>query len=795
MRPEHLAAAGWWLPSAALWLALLAATSGPPVTAAVVGVLAALAIGLRSRRRPQWATAAVLVAVGLGGLALREVAVPAASIEAATRAGPASMSVLLTGDPVARPRGDGLRIPVRWETVDAARIGQPAVLLTTTADGWADLLPGTRVAVTARAVPGDRRPVAALLLVADPPHGVDPPPWWQGAAGEVRAGLRASVAAGPADAAGLLPSLVLGDTSRLPVLLAADLRAAGLSHLTVVSGANVTIVLLGLGLAARAVGLTGRAPAVLAAVGVVGFVVLARPEPSVLRAAVMGLLGLAALVRSGGRAASQLLAVAVLILLLIDPWLARSPGFALSVAATGGLLLAGRSRPRFGGRVLPVLLAAAAAQAAVMPVLLLFTPQVTPAAVLANLLADPAVAPATLSGVAAAVLAPVAPWAAELVAKPGLWAAGWIAFVAHWIADWPRAEIGLAAGIGPALLAAVVLLGVALLLLRAARPARPLLGLTVAGALIAWLPLGSAWPPTGWSVVMCDVGQGDMTVVALPDAAGVVIDTGPDPVAADRCLDRLGIEEVPLLVLTHFHADHVDGLGGVLTGRRIGRVWVSPLAEPADRAVRTAAALSAAGLQSVIPGPGTAWAAAGRQVTVLGPLRRLESGSAANQASLVLRLDGSATALFAGDMEAEAMADLLRRPAPLRADILKVAHHGSADVDPRFVAAVRPRVALIGVGADNDYGHPAPATLAALAAVGAAVGRTDRQGDLAVVGEVLRVQTSEAAGMLSGHERVPPHPDRRGSGSRRPADPRDRGGAAAGRPGTDRAAPGRRRGR
>ncbi|MYR03442.1 MBL fold metallo-hydrolase, partial [Streptomyces sp. SID6139] len=94
----------------------------------------------------------------------------------------------------------------------------------------------------------------------------------------------------------------------------------------------------------------------------------------------------------------------------------------------------------------------------------------------------------------------------------------------------------------------------------------------------------TGWPPPGWRYAMCDVGQGDATVLAAGAGAGVVVDAGPDPAAVDRCLRQLGITRVPLLVLTHFHADHVAGLPGVLRGREVAAIETTGFEEPRQEA-------------------------------------------------------------------------------------------------------------------------------------------------------------------------------------------------------------------
>ena len=188
-----------------------------------------------------------------------------------------------------------------------------------------------------RAEPGES--VVALLRPMSAPTVVERAGAVARAAEHLRAGLRHSAAPLPADARGLLPALVIGDTSRTPTDLTDAMLATGKTHLSAVSGSNVAIVLaVALG-AGGLLGLRRRARPLFALLMLAGFIVLARPEPSVIRAGAMGAIGLLGLSQSRRAAGIPVLSAAVLALLVIDPWLARSYGFALSTLATLGLLL------------------------------------------------------------------------------------------------------------------------------------------------------------------------------------------------------------------------------------------------------------------------------------------------------------------------------------------------------------------------------------------------------------------------------------------------------------------------
>ncbi|MEV0149253.1 MULTISPECIES: ComEC/Rec2 family competence protein [unclassified Nonomuraea] len=383
----------------------------------------------------------------------------------------------------------------------------------------------------------------------------------------------------------------------------------------------------------------------------------------------------------------------------------------------------------------------AAAQVAVTPILVLMAGQVSLAAIPANLLAGPAVAPATLLGFAAALVAPFWPEAARIIVIPAGYAVGWIIMVARWAVNLPLATLPWPGGLAGLALLALAAVAVTLLVRR--RAWMVVASAVAVGVLVAVLfvrPVVAPWPPRAWLMVVCDVGQGDGLVLAAGPGRGVVVDTGPDPVTMDRCLRRLDITDVPLVILTHPHADHIDGLSGVLRGRRVGAVVVSPQRTLDNQASRLAADLARRRIPQWTAPPGTHWRLGPSELTVLAPEPARApptgqgEGSAANNSSVVIHVRWRAgSALLSGDIETEAQDALLRGGLLPPADILKVPHHGSPRQDPAFFGAVGARAALISVGEGNDYGHPAQPTLSLLQRLGARVYRTDRSGDLAVV--------------------------------------------------------------
>jgi len=253
--------------------------------------------------------------------------------------------------------------------------------------------------------PGDD--VVAIFNPSGAPTSVGEPGLIADVAEHVRSGLRDAVSGLPVDARGLLPGLVIGDTSRTPQSLTDAMLKTGMTHLSAVSGSNVAVVLAAAMGLCQVIGVRRRWRPPVALLLLAGFVILARPEPSVLRAAVMGVIGLLGLSASRRRMGIPALSGAVLVLLCIDPWLSRSFGFALSTLATLGLLLFARPWGQWFARFLPVRLQGlgvpiaipVAAQAMCGPVVVLLQGSVTLIGVVANLLAAPLVAPATVLGV------------------------------------------------------------------------------------------------------------------------------------------------------------------------------------------------------------------------------------------------------------------------------------------------------------------------------------------------------------------------------------------------------------
>ncbi|HKE70872.1 MAG TPA: ComEC/Rec2 family competence protein, partial [Nocardioidaceae bacterium] len=252
-------------------------------------------------------------------------------------------TLTVTSDPAIRdgPYGEFVVAEARITEVTGrgvtTEVRSPVLLF---GDGeWRDVPLGASVRAVGRLGASDDARHAAVFLPSRIVDIVGEPAWWWRLSERLRAGVAEGVAPAPPDERALVPALVDGDDSELDQQLAEDFRTTGLTHLLAVSGTNLTLVVGFLLLLARWAGVRGRWMYLVGSIGIGGFVLLARTEPSVLRAAVMGSVALFGMGFNGRQRGTRSLGVAVLALLLVDPGLAASVGFALSVLATAGILL------------------------------------------------------------------------------------------------------------------------------------------------------------------------------------------------------------------------------------------------------------------------------------------------------------------------------------------------------------------------------------------------------------------------------------------------------------------------
>ena len=252
-----------------------------------------------------------------------------------------------------------------------------------------------------------------------------------------------------------------------------------------------------------------------------------------------------------------------------------------------------------------------------------------------------------------------------------------------------------------------------------------------------------------------DVGQGDCAIV-LCDGESMVIDGGPKAAAQyvyAYIRETLRLSHIDYIVSTHPHADHVSGLPAVLSAAPADLV-LTPVLEWDSRAFRSMAEYAECqGAVLVIPKEGDILRLGSAVVTILHCWTEAVREGRTNDASIVLRIDyGSTSFLFTGDAEDWSEYMMTDRGANLKADVLKVSHHGSADAStPEFLKAVSPAYAVISVGADNEYGHPHGVVLSRLESLRCTVLRTDRLGTVVMRsdGESVRIREKKNTNLFS----------------------------------------------
>lgn len=751
---------------AALVLGLIVGGRGAPVGLAMaVGLVAALlALAMWRAARGWWALALAAMALACAGAAWGAARVHAMEPPAVRGFGDVAGEVAVVGSPA---RGEhGARMPV--EVVRLPGPGRPAPGARLLMDlplrarlpevGQVVRVEGRLAPASTSASPGwwtawvRRHHVAARLrATAWRPVG------WRGGPAGARDALRrwahANVAAGlSGDIGALVTGMALGGGDGLTEVAATRMRDSGLWHLLAVSGQNVAVIGIGVMAALGAAGVARLRRVAVAGAAMLAYCLACDGGASVLRAGLMGAIGVAADLRGGGRAPWNALLVALAGMLVLDPLAIGDPGLQLSFAAVAGLFAIAPPLGQWARGLMPPRMAdlvgqSAGAGLATAPVLAVGFGSLSVVGLLANLVAVPVAGPVVvvaMLGVGAnALWAPLGE-ALALLAAIGAWVILAVATVAagvpgavQEVPPWMAVPLVMVAAIPPVLwwwLRRVPHGG--------HRVAMPALGrapvISACACLGAWALLaqmpGCRAPAlrAGAAMRMLDVGQG--AAVALRDGARVhvLVDTGPpgDPPPVVAALDRMGAGTVGVVVLSHGSADHAGGLATLIDGGRVRQVLL-----PATD--RTASLVRDAVRRARARGVQVGWAEAGTQVDagpwrarVVGPDRDPAPGSDPNMGSLVVHAQARGlSVLLPGDAESPVLA---RVPVP-GVDVLQVPHHGSEDPGlPGVLERARPMLAVVSAGAGNPFGHPRAPTIAALSASGARVLRTDRGGDIDV---------------------------------------------------------------
>ncbi|HVV23218.1 MAG TPA: ComEC/Rec2 family competence protein, partial [Pseudonocardiaceae bacterium] len=685
----------------AVWLStLLGDTAGWPWTVLAALVASALAgIGVVAARTTSvrvgaWAVVVCgLLTAGWTGARLHHQATNPLA-ELARRGDFVELRVELTDLP--KPivsvgfagRQGGVRsvlIPAEAERITDNGTTRPAdgdILLIAPARSWAHLLRGQEANARGELTPPlpSADPPVAVVRIRGAPIDVTPPSVIQRAAEALRRGLRT------ASPDGLLPAIVVGDRGGVSPPVLDDFRLSGMDYLMAVGGLHFMVVCGAVLWVLRRVGVGPVTCAVATGVVLLGFGEVAGGEPNVLRAGLMVGVGLVAIATGRTRSACSALSGSVIVLTLWQPDFAADVGFALSVLATAAmLLLAGPTAAaveRWGvpAGIAELVAIALVAQLATAPVIAAVYGQLSLPSVLANVLVEPAFVPAMLVGALTMACAAGWPWLAAVMAHAAVPELAWLRLVAHHAANLPGAAVPWPTGWWGGLALAAVLVAVAVAM--RFRRLRALMAAILAGVFLVVVPvrvLAPGWPPKRWAMVDCDVGQGDGEVLATgrPGTA-VVVDTGPDEVAIGECLNRLGVDQIPLVVLSHLHADHVGGLATVLHDWPVGAVAVGPSRVPSWAWAQVARETAAARVPLVELSVGQRLTWPGLALDVLGPSPGESwptgddpSGTVVNNSSLVLRATTPiGRILLTGDVEMAAQADLLASGVDLRAAVL-----------------------------------------------------------------------------------------------------------------------------
>jgi competence protein ComEC len=728
------------------------------------------------------AAGVVLFAAGLGrstGLAVGALVALAAVVGIAwgtarlSSTAPASLTVpahvhgtiVVRSPPVSDGRG-GFRAEVESHRLVATRgvIGSGVRLSMTLQKGPAPRV-GSRLQVRARIVAAAdrrspqwwrsylaRRGIAARLVVRSA-REVGRRGGLAGARDTWREWVWAGAASGlSGDRGALVRGMALGGGSGLSEPAATAFRDAGLWHLLAVSGQNVAVVALAVLWGLRAVGVPRRVGVTAALFTIVAYCLACDGGASVARAGVVGVLAIVAELRSTARERWHLLLVALAVLLAVNPRSITDPGLQLSFAAVIGLLLVAPPmsawfRGFMPGRVADLVGLAAGAGLATAPVLALHFGRLSLVGLLLNVVAVPLAGPVVVVALAAILLgAIISPLGPGLAAVAG-WGAAALLAMARAAAAVPGGAVNVPSASAIPLLAlpAVVPLGAWWLRrvpdVRHDRPASrvrgPLVFLAVGAGvvlLVAWMgrgPHAAPWPVTP-AVTALDVGQGDAILLRSPDGAAALIDTGTSrpPVPVLAALRRNGVGYLALVMVTHDQEDHSGALGDLLDRHEVGILAHPPLGADADDLRADLADARRRGVTVREVSAGSELVVGEWRLRVQSPDRAPPAGADPNPYSLtMLARAGPFDVLLTADAESDAHRGRLF-PA---VDVLKVAHHGSADAGlGDLLDRLTPATALISVGERNTYGHPTPETLNELRMAGVQTLRTDERGDVTV---------------------------------------------------------------
>ncbi len=554
----------------------------------------------------------------------------------------------------------------------------------------------------------------------------------------------------------LLQAITLGNTANLTPAQKQTFRITGLAHLVAISGAHIAILsaglwkIIGQRYAVITAGLSGSFLYVL--------ITLVGASSSVMRAGVMAYLVFLSLILRRKSHALNNLSMAIIVISLGAPDLAKSLGFQLSVLATGGLILllpivqvklndiftyrssaTSRAAKLLGSAMLSKSVALPLVAGTVtLPLVLAIQSEFSLLGVIANLLAAPVLPPLLISGIMAALISPLNLALANIVAIPAIYAVQWVQYVANKIAQFQGLIFSTASVLGIYTFLILAIIGGGYYLkqrkIRAfyAFPVRektPDAGgcrgsnllhvskkfyqknviIFLAALLVTFLTLGlpirlNAWKQNDkWELVQCDVGQGSGLLLRL-NSKTILIDVGPPTSNISHCLDNAKVQHLDLLIISHLDLDHVGAVKEVVEKVSIDKVWLSPNQHPHYRYQNLQELLRQHQIPLQIVQAGASY---GPELTVLAPIRPLLGEDDTNTDSLVLSAQlTELKVLVLSDVPSQVQ-DQIKTGVH---DVVIVAHHGAADQSDRLAKQVQPQVSIVSVG-ENSYGHPHPKAL------------------------------------------------------------------------------------
>lgn len=551
----------------------------------------------------------------------------------------------------------------------------------------------------------------------------------------------------PKKDASLLGSILLGSSvSPLDSSVTEQYRKAGLIHLLVVSGTQVSILIgVCLGIT-RGSGL----PLVWSVLATSFFnlmlVIITGAGASIIRAAIMGEVMLLGLLVDREKEFYTALAISALILLLFDPNVLFDIGFQLSFAATWSLVYI---VPVMEKKMPQLLALSISPLLATTPIIATCLGQITPGAIISNLLVLPWVEFLVILGFGATVLGFILLPVAQVLGNTIWLLLLCLENIADLVASLPGASIYIAVPGWPVILGYYVALLLFLELLK--REEKPRLNLKRTIVCLLFLSVIYVWNglttdnSAGQLVVtFLDVGQGDSIFIQTPRNKHILIDGGGEEKAPDGhdkvgqrvvlpFLRRQGISRLDLVIATHPHNDHIGGLNEVLAGIRVDQVIDNGQVFDSAAYRRFMALIRANSIKEQVAKVGQAIElGAGLRGVIISPFQPLSGDT--NSDSVVFKLNyGRISFLFTGDLEEAGEERLLNSGTELRANILKVGHHGSrTSTSDEFLRRVAPELAVISAGKNNRYRHPHRSTLERLAGAGIKYLRTDLDGAITV---------------------------------------------------------------